>query len=232
MKTEPGPEPKSAVISVPDIRDYERINAELIQSLDLGVEHIRLAGVEKQRFLAAGLRGNWHAVIEVEGHAGPELAAGLEAPHLTVVCRGNVGDGAGRALVAGQLLILGSASEGLAYGQVGGTIVLVGSAGARAGLNQRGGTLLVLGPVGPLAGERQSGGVFYAYHDRIGPHSGHARRAGRFIVVPSDVATAAEASLPTDPDDLLGFQRTLERFRFWLGSSQEDPLQGTTERDN
>ncbi|MHC5539003.1 glutamate synthase, partial [Singulisphaera rosea] len=65
-----------ALLSIPDIREYDRINAELIQSLEDGVRSVRLLGAEGQRFLAAGLVGPWNAVIEVEGRAGPEIAAG------------------------------------------------------------------------------------------------------------------------------------------------------------
>ena len=87
-------------IVVPELRDYQQINAELVRRLNLGQPHVRLEGVEGQRLLVSRLAGAWQAVIEVDGNAGPELAAELDAPGLTVVCRGSAADGAGRGLVA------------------------------------------------------------------------------------------------------------------------------------
>ncbi len=59
------------VVSIPDIRDYQRINAELAQLLDAGHPRVLLAGAEGQRLLVAGLAGAWSATVEVEGRAGP-----------------------------------------------------------------------------------------------------------------------------------------------------------------
>src|SRR5262245_43921878 len=95
----PAPVPPEAVLSIPEIRDYERINSELVQRLDSGHQRVRLKGAEGQRFLVARLVGGWTAVVEIEGRVGPELAAELNAPGLTVVCRGSAADGAGRALI-------------------------------------------------------------------------------------------------------------------------------------
>jgi glutamate synthase domain-containing protein 3 len=185
------------VVPIPEIRDYQRINAELARLLDEGHARVRLAGAEGQRLLVSELAGSWQAVVEVEGRAGPELAAGLDAPALTVVCRGPAADGAARGLRAGRLMILGDVGVAVGYAQEGGLILVTGSAGARAGLNQRGGMLVVLGAVGRLAGDRQSGGLLFAFGDRIGPHAGRGARAGRFVrLTPGDDPTAG-----LDPDD-------------------------------
>lgn len=186
--SEAGPGAGAApVLAVPEIRDYQRINGELAVLLDAGHPVVRLAGVEGQRLLASGLRGAWSAVVEIEGDAGPELASGLDAPRLTVVCRGRAADGAGSGLRDGRLVVIGSAGPAVGYAQRGGTVVVVGDAGPRAGLNQTGGVLLLLGSVGPLAGERQSGGTLAARAGRVGPHLGHGRRGGRFVEIqPAD----------------------------------------------
>lgn len=168
-------------VSIPDIRDYERINATLVQFLDEGHARVRLQGAEGQRLLAAGLSGAWRAVVEIDGRAGPEIAAELNAPGLTVQCHGAVADGAGRALRAGRLLIAGDAGPALGYAMEGGTIIATGNAGPRAGLNQRGGVIVVLGSVGRLAGERQSGGLFFARGEALGPHAGRGARGGRLV---------------------------------------------------
>jgi methylamine---glutamate N-methyltransferase subunit B len=165
-------------IVVPELRDYHQINAELVRRLNLGESYVRLEGVEGHRLLVARVAGDWHATIEIDGNAGPELAAELNAPGLTVVCRGSAADGAGRALQAGKLLVLGHAGVVLGYFQYGGLIIAAGDAGARAGLCQSGGALVLLGAAGPLTGERQMAGRLFLKGELAGPHLGHGRRGG------------------------------------------------------
>lgn len=148
-------------LPVPEVRDYHQINRRVTQWLDGGATHVVLEGVERQRLLLAGLRGEWSALVEIRGHSGPELAADLAAPHLIVVAHGAADDGAGRGLAAGTLVIRGACGACLAYRQSGGTVLAGGAAGPRAGLEMRGGRLIVLGPAGPLAGERQRGGEIW-----------------------------------------------------------------------
>ncbi|SIO03240.1 GXGXG motif-containing protein [Singulisphaera sp. GP187] len=216
--TPPDSASETAVVSVPDIRDYEKINAELVQRLDSGAKLVCLAGAEGQRFLAAGLKGAWNAVVEVEGRAGPELAAEMDAPGLTIVCRGPAADGAGRGLRAGRILILGDAGEGLAYAQQGGTVLATGGTGARAGLNQRGGVLAMLGPIGRLAGERQVGGLIFAFRDQLGPHAGRGRRGGRLLPLISETVGADSVEV----GDLAIFRAVLLDFSRWTGWEPDD----------
>jgi glutamate synthase domain-containing protein 3 len=186
------------VVSVPDIRDYQRINAELVQRLDAGASRVRLGGAEGQRLLLAGLVGGWSAVVEIEGIAGPELAAGLDAPGLTVVAQGASADGAGAGLRAGRLILLGPTVDVLGRVQEGGTILAAAAAGHRAGLGQRGGVLVLFGSAGRLAGERQAGGRLFARRDRLGPHAGHGRLGGTFRLlspVPGFGLAGEEAAL-------------------------------------
>ncbi len=175
--------PAVPTLAIPEIRDYQRINAELAQLLDAGHPRVILSGAENQRLLLSGLAGAWSAIVELEGSAGPELAAGLNAPNLVVACRGPAADGAGSSLRAGTLLIEGDAGPAVGYAQRGGVIVVRGASGPRAGLNQSGGVLALMGPAGTLAGERQSGGTLFADPTRLGPHAGHGRRGGRFIAL-------------------------------------------------
>jgi glutamate synthase domain-containing protein 3 len=173
-----------AILPVPEIRDYDRINAEVAQRLNDGVTHVVLAGVDRQRLLCLRLRGPWLATIEIQGNPGPELAAEMDAPGVTILCRGSAADGAGRGLIDGLLLVEGCVGDALGYCQRGGTILVTGDAGHRAGLMQAGGNLIVLGSVGRLAGERQSGGVFVYQGGNAGPYMGHGHRAGRLISFP------------------------------------------------
>src|SRR4029453_17950212 len=85
---------EAPLVVIPEIRDYQRINAEVGRLLADGHGRVRLLGAEGHRLLLAGLRGAWEAVVEVEGRAGPELAADLDAPGLLVVCLGPAADGA------------------------------------------------------------------------------------------------------------------------------------------
>lgn len=218
--TIPGPSAGSAALCVPEIRDYERINAELAQRLDEGYRHVRLMGAEGQRFLAAGLSGMWDAEIEIEGRAGPELAAGLNAPNVTVICRGPAADGAGRSLRAGQIVIVGDAGEALGYAMEGGTLMAGSAAGARAGLNQYGGTLFVRGIVGRLAAERQSGGRFLAYRQRLGPNAGRGRRGGRLVLFGPGAPDTGEIPKPDDFDELQALCGILDR---WMAPTASRP---------
>lgn len=202
----------TGVVSVPDLRDYDRINAELLRCLDEGHTRVRLVGAEGQRLLASGLCGTWQAVVEVEGDAGPELARDLDAADVTVVCRGKAGDGAGSSLRAGRLVILGEVDDALAYAQSGGTVAALNGAGHRAGLNQRGGVLVLLGPVGRLAGERQGGGRLFAFEERLGPHSGFGHRGGRLIRMPTQEDPASRL----EPEDSESFWQVMRELSPWL----------------
>ena len=46
------------IISVPEVRDFIRINAEIVGLLNLGHAHIKLMGVDGQRLIGAGLFGS------------------------------------------------------------------------------------------------------------------------------------------------------------------------------
>lgn len=203
------------IIPVPEIRDYRQINLRLAQALSSGARHLRLAGVEGQRLLAADLRGLWEAIIEVEGRAGPELAAGLDAPGLTIIGLGPAADGAGRGLHAGRLLILGTAGDALGYTQAGGVILAAGPAGSRVGLDQSGGLLAVAGPVGRLAAERQAGGRLFLLDPDVGPHPGVGHRGGRLLANGLPIP----GSVPIEPDDLQALDDALRGLDPWLPDS-------------
>ncbi|WP_169979165.1 glutamate synthase [Tautonia rosea] len=177
-------QPSAFEIPVALVRDYQQINRELIQALDSGHRLIRLTEVEGQRLLASRLRGSWSAVIEVLGNAGPELASELDAPEVTIFCRGSAADGAGRGLRSGRLVISDGAGDALGALMVGGTIIVRGKAGHRAGLRQRGGSLVLLGGAGRLLADRQSGGLIFVESNQITSASGRGRSKGRLVPLP------------------------------------------------
>jgi methylamine---glutamate N-methyltransferase subunit B len=198
MESDGGPTMAAAPpIVVPELRDYAQINAELVRRLNLGQRRVQLEGVENQRLLVSRLSGPWQAVVEIDGNAGPELAAELNAPGLIVVCRGTAADGAGRGLVAGRLVIVRNCGTALGYFQEGGLIVTRGDVGPRAGLNQKGGSLVLLGRAGALAGERQTGGRLFVRPALAGNHLGFGVRGGRRIDLPASEHLPADL----DPDD-------------------------------
>jgi glutamate synthase domain-containing protein 3 len=209
-----------AVLSVPEIRHYDTINAELVQLLDMGKRWIRLDGAAGQRLLASRLSGTWHAVIEIVGNAGPEFAAQNDAPGLTVLCRGSVRDGAASQLRAGCVIVQGDAGPAFGYHLIDGTALVFGAAGARAGLGQQGGSLFLLGGSGPLSGERQSGGRVFLGDGQVGPHLGLGRRGGRLIALsdrePSPHISTVDA---TDRPSLASARDLLRRL-----SILENPL--------
>jgi glutamate synthase domain-containing protein 3 len=207
--------PAAPVVAIPEIRDYQRINAEVVRLLDDGHRRVRLVGAEAQRLLLAGVRGTWDAVIELEGRAGPELAADLDAPAVLVVCRGAAADGAARGLCAGRVLILGDAGDAVGYTQRGGVVVVRGSAGPRAGLGLAGGTLALLGPVGRLCGERQAGGFLFVCADRVGPHAGRGHLGGHLVLRGGE----GDGLSGVGPAEARAFREALAGLEPWLGDA-------------
>jgi formylmethanofuran dehydrogenase subunit C len=204
----PGTEPEPPTLVVAEIRDYQRINAELKIRLDEGHPLVRLVGAEGQRLLVSGLSGGWNAVVEVEGRTGPEFAADLNAPYLKVIGRGSTADAVARGLRAGLVVILGDCGDVAGFDQSGGTLVVTGSVGHRPGLTQSGGTFVVLGSAGRLAGDGQSGGWLFLSRDHVGPHAGHAQRGGRLVLMPD------EAGL--NPADLEAWRATQAAAAPWV----------------
>ena len=174
---------ETVLILVPEIRDYERVNLEIVGRLQAGFRRILLQGVEGQRLLVSGIAGDWEATVIVEGRAGPDLGAGLNAPKLKVVCQGDVADGVGHSLRAGFIQVVGDAGTCAGYGQRGGVILLEGNVGPRAGLNQKGGLLVLLGTTALLAGERRTGGTLAAFGDRLGRLANYAATGGRSLAL-------------------------------------------------
>jgi glutamate synthase domain-containing protein 3 len=188
-------------LTIPEIRDYQKVNAELVNLLDRGHPLVRLEGAEGQRLLASGLSGAWVATVEIIGRTGPEAVADLDAPGLTVIARGSTLDGLARGLKAGRVIVLGDAGDAAGYAQSGGVLMVAGSTGHRAGLAQSGGVFAILGSTGRLASDRQAGGRLFLPSGRAGPHAGRGRRGGRLI--------ERFESNQFDPEDAAAWQAVL-----------------------
>jgi formylmethanofuran dehydrogenase subunit C len=196
-------ERQPVVLSVPEVRDYARINAQVLRWLDSGRTRIELAGVANQRLLLAGLAGPWEARIDVQGDAGPELAASMNAPNVVVTCLGSAADAAGRELAGGTLRILGDASDCAGYRQRGGLILVAGSAGHRAGLEMSDGLMVILGGSGRLCGHLQHGGRLIV-SGTAGPFPGFARDGGGFFLGSNLSALTVEERRAVDELQPLG----------------------------
>jgi len=194
-----GPAGDVPAVSVPDIRDYQKINAELRRLLDEGHPIVELAGVNRQRLLISGLVGQWHASIVVVGNPGPELAAELDAPHLRIHVMGSVADGVARGMKAGRVIVAGQAGDGSGYSLRGGGLLIEGAAGHRTGLMMSGGTIIVRGGVGRLVAERQIGGTIFVADPIASPLDRRGASNGRLIRV--------GGGLPVDE-----YQRALREF--------------------
>ncbi len=173
------------VVPIPEIRDYQRINAELVRHLNARQGKVRLVGAEGQRLLVAGLAGEWNAVVEVEGRAGPEFTADLDAPGLTVICHGPVADGAARGLRAGRVVVLGDAGAALGYMQEGGIVVAAQGVGPRR-LESARRRARDPGSGRPSGGRTAEGGAPFAYAACLGPHAGRGWRGGRLVRLASE----------------------------------------------
>ena len=185
MARPPDPSPadlgEGPIISVPEVRDYREINARIVRQLERGARTVRLIGVSGQRLLASGIQGPWEGTIEVVGDSGPELAAGLNAPGLTIVALGASGHGTGVHLEAGRVVLFGDCGEAVGYAMTGGSIAASAHSGHRLGLRQAGGLIVAAGPTGRLAGDRQSGGVLYLLDPEPNPSLGRGRTGGRLV---------------------------------------------------
>lgn len=182
----------AASLAVDEIRDYTRINAEVVRLLDLGRSRISLTGVGGQRLLLSGLSGPWRAVIIVAGNPGPEFAARLDAPHLAIEVRGSAADGLGLGLRAGRIAVEGSVGDAAGLDMAGGEILVRGDAGHRLGLGMTGGTIAAGGDAGRLAGERQRGGTIRARG--FGPFRSWGASGGSCTAAEADGGD--DASLP------------------------------------
>lgn len=123
--------------------------------------------------------------ILVEGHAGDELAAGLQAGRIHV--RGHARDLAACEMAGGELVVEGdvgdfaaSARPGSMDGMRGGRLVVHGNAGQRFADRMRRGTVLLLGHAGDFLASRLVAGTI-AVAGGAGRHAGYGMRRGSLV---------------------------------------------------
>jgi formylmethanofuran dehydrogenase subunit C len=123
--------------------------------------------------------------ILVEGAAGDELAAGLQAGRIHV--RGHARDLAACEMAGGELVVEGdvgdfaaSARPGSMDGMRGGQLVVHGHAGQRFADRMRRGTVFLLGHAGDYFASRLVAGTI-AVAGRVGQHAGYGMRRGSLV---------------------------------------------------
>ena len=139
---------------------YRQLNALVREAVARGAKHLRLSGVNGQRYLADGLRGDIH--LEIEGVPGNDLAAFMDGPCVQV--RGNAQDGIGNTMNAGRVVVHGDAGDVVGYGMRGGAIYIRGHAGYRVGIHMKEyglsrPAIVVGGRTGAFLGEYMAGGL-------------------------------------------------------------------------
>jgi len=139
---------------------YRELNAEVRQAIAAGATLVRVRGVNGQRYLADGLRGQVR--VEIEGVPGNDLAAFMDGPWVEVF--GNAQDGIGNTMNAGRVVVHGDAGDVVGYGMRGGLILVQGNVGYRVGIHMKeyAGTppaIVVGGRAGAFLAEYMAGGL-------------------------------------------------------------------------
>lgn len=156
---------------------YRELNARLRALLAAGTREIEVEGVNGQRYLAAGFRGDG-VRLALHGVAGNDLACFM-GPGVVVEVRGNAQDGAGNTMGAGKVIIRGRAGDIAGYAMRGGKIFIGGDAGYRVGIHMKAyedqvPVIVIGGNTGSFLGEYMAGGVIIVLglHGKGGPAVG------------------------------------------------------------
>jgi glutamate synthase domain-containing protein 3 len=140
---------------------YQLLNDAIHQAIGEGWTHLRLKGVNGQRYIGCGLKGEG-LLIDIEGLPGNDLATFMDGP--TVRVYDNAQDGLCNTMNAGKVSIWGDAGDVLAYGMRGGKLFVRGDVGYRTGIHMKeyeGKRPLVVagGRAGDFLGEYMAGGL-------------------------------------------------------------------------
>lgn len=114
-------------------KGYRQLNSEIRSLIASGVTEVDIHGVNGQRYIGAGLRGD--IILRLHGTAGNDLAAFMDGPHIEV--HGNSQDGAGNTMNEGKIVIHGSAGDVLGYAMRGGEIYVRDDVGYRVGIHMK-----------------------------------------------------------------------------------------------
>ncbi len=139
---------------------YRELNENVRRMVADGAGRILLNGVNGQRYIADGLRGDLEIVVN--GVPGNDLAVFMDGP--TVIVNDNAQDGVGNTMNRGKVVVRGSAGDVIGYGMRGGKVFVAGDIGYRAGIhmksfNDQVPVIVAGGRAGDFLGEYMAGGV-------------------------------------------------------------------------
>ncbi|MCL4436529.1 MAG: hypothetical protein M1503_03860 [Thaumarchaeota archaeon] len=140
--------------------DTRRLNQELRKIVNNGHREIELLNVTGQRYIAAGLKGDFQ--IDIDGTPGNDLGAFMDGP--TIRVHGNGQDGYGNTMNSGEIVVQGDVGDITGLSARGGRIFVKGNAGYRTGVHmkefQGSRPIIVIGgSAGDYLGEYMAGGV-------------------------------------------------------------------------
>ncbi len=141
-------------------KKHKELNEEIEKYLNNGYKKIKLINVNGQRYIFAGVKGDYY--LEIEGVAGDDLGAFMDGP--TIVVKGNCQDAAGNTMNYGKIIIHGDARDVIGYAMRGGCIYVNGDVGYRVGIHMKEykdkkPLIIVANTAGDFLGEYMAGGV-------------------------------------------------------------------------
>lgn len=113
---------------------FQQLNETIRDLIGEGVTNVRIAGVNGQRYIGAGLRTPG-VRIEAHGTAGNDTAMFMDGPEIEVF--GNAQDGVGNTMSSGRVVVHGDAGDVLGYGMRGGRVYIKGDVGYRVGIHMK-----------------------------------------------------------------------------------------------
>jgi|GEM_PF-7145 len=207
---------------------YADVNDAVRAAIGAGATTVRLRGINGQRHIATGLRGE--ARIEVDGVPGQGLAMFMDGP--TVDVSGNAQDGVGNTMNSGLVVVRGDAGDVAGYGMRGGRLFIAGDVGYRVGIHMKAyesqrPVVVCGGTARDFFGEYMAGGLLVLLglgprrHDAIlGTHVGAGMHGGEIYVrgevAPHQCAADVRARPATDTE-MGALRPTLDEYCAALG---------------
>lgn len=140
--------------------DTRHLNQAVRKSVNNGHREIALLNIAGQRYIAAGLQGDFQ--IDIYGTPGNDLGAFMDGP--TIRVHGNGQDGYGNTMNSGEIVVHGDVGDITGLSARGGRVFVRGNAGYRTGVHmkefQGSRPIIVIGgSAGDYLGEYMAGGV-------------------------------------------------------------------------
>lgn len=138
---------------------YRELNRLIHELVDWGAKKFKLLNINGQRYIADGLKGEYH--FEIHGIAGDDLASFADGAIIEVY--GNIQDGAGNTMNNGRIVVHGSGTDIIGHSMRGGRIFVRDEVGYRVGIHMKEykhkfPIIVVGGTAGDFLGEYMAGG--------------------------------------------------------------------------